>query len=132
MATGEKLSQASKRNPAAVALGRLGGLKGGKARAKAMTPEQRKAIAQKAAETRWGSKKAIQTERSIGELKMGLEMLAKSSEKHGTKIDSLNETVHTAKGFLKAITIIGSVFGAVGLALLAAIFKMLGDYLSKH
>ena len=59
MATCEKLSQASKRNPAAVALGRLGGLKGGKARAKAMTPEQRKAIAQKAAETRWGSKKAI-------------------------------------------------------------------------
>jgi hypothetical protein len=42
-----------KKNPAAVALGRLGGLKGGKARAKALTAQQRKAIAQKAAKTRW-------------------------------------------------------------------------------
>ncbi|MBK6895649.1 MAG: hypothetical protein IPH06_03530 [Alphaproteobacteria bacterium] len=41
------------KNPAAVALGRLGGLKGGKARAKSLTPEQRKAIAKKAAESRW-------------------------------------------------------------------------------
>ncbi len=37
----------------AVALGRLGGLKGGKARASKMTPEQRKEIAQKAARARW-------------------------------------------------------------------------------
>jgi len=42
------------KNPAAQALGRLGGLKGGKARAASMTPEQRKEIAKKAAETRWG------------------------------------------------------------------------------
>jgi len=42
-----------KKNPAAVALGRLGGLKGGKARAKKLTPEQRSAIAKKAAESRW-------------------------------------------------------------------------------
>lgn len=56
----------------------------------------------------------VQTERSIGELKTGLDALAKSSEKHGAKIDSLNETVHTAKGFLKAITIIGGILGAVG------------------
>jgi hypothetical protein len=41
------------KNPNAVALGRLGGLKGGKARANSMTPEQRKAIAQKAAKARW-------------------------------------------------------------------------------
>jgi hypothetical protein len=41
------------KNPAAVALGRLGGLKGGKARAKKLTPERRKEIAQKAAKTRW-------------------------------------------------------------------------------
>jgi hypothetical protein len=44
------------KNPAAQALGRLGGLKGGKARAASMTPEQRKEIAQKAAEARWGKK----------------------------------------------------------------------------
>ena len=43
------------KNPAAVALGRLGGLKGGKARAEKLTAEQRKAIATKAAEARWGS-----------------------------------------------------------------------------
>jgi hypothetical protein len=42
------------KNPAAVALGRLGGLKGGKVRANSMTPEQRKEIAQKAAMARWG------------------------------------------------------------------------------
>lgn len=45
------------KNPAAVALGRLGGLKGGKARADALSPARRKAIAKKAAEKRWGKKK---------------------------------------------------------------------------
>jgi len=43
------------KNPHAVALGRLGGLKGGKARASKLTPEQRKEIARKAAQSRWGS-----------------------------------------------------------------------------
>jgi hypothetical protein len=43
-------------NPAAVALGRLGGLKGGRARADSLTPKQRKAIAKKAAESRWANK----------------------------------------------------------------------------
>lgn len=42
------------RNAAAVALGRLGGLKGGKARAKSLSAEQRSAIAKKAAAKRWG------------------------------------------------------------------------------
>lgn len=42
------------KNPAAVALGRLGGLKGGKARAAKLTKEQRSEIAQKAAKKRWG------------------------------------------------------------------------------
>lgn len=41
------------KNPAAVALGRLGGKKGGKARAAKLTPEQRKEIARKAAQARW-------------------------------------------------------------------------------
>lgn len=41
------------KNPAAVALGRLGGLKGGKARANSLTSEQRKEIAKKAAQARW-------------------------------------------------------------------------------
>jgi hypothetical protein len=41
------------KNPAAVSLGRLGGLKGGKARAASLTPAKRKAIAKKAADARW-------------------------------------------------------------------------------
>lgn len=45
------------KNPAAVSLGRLGGLKGGAARAKALTDEQRKGIAQKAAQARWAKEK---------------------------------------------------------------------------
>jgi len=42
-----------KKNPAAVALGRLGGLKGGKARAEKLSPEERRASAKKAALARW-------------------------------------------------------------------------------
>jgi len=42
------------KNPAAVALGRLGGLKGGPARAKKLSSKKRKEIALKAAKTRWG------------------------------------------------------------------------------
>lgn len=41
------------KDPAAVALGRKGGLKGGKARAASMTPEQRSAAAKNAAAARW-------------------------------------------------------------------------------
>jgi hypothetical protein len=62
-ATGEPLTDqlppkepTSQKNPAAVALGKLGGKQGGDARAKKLTPEQREAIAQKAAWARWGTK----------------------------------------------------------------------------
>lgn len=41
------------KNPAAVALGKLGGAKGGKARAAALSPAKRKAIAKAAAAARW-------------------------------------------------------------------------------
>lgn len=44
---------APEKNPAAVALGRLGGLKGGKARAKSLTKKQRSEIAKLAAGARW-------------------------------------------------------------------------------
>ena len=44
------------KNPHAVALGRLGGLKGGKARADKLTAKRRKEIAKKAAQTRWKKK----------------------------------------------------------------------------
>jgi len=46
----------STKNPAAVALGRLGGLKGGPALAAKMTPAQRKAAGRKAALARWSKK----------------------------------------------------------------------------
>jgi hypothetical protein len=44
------------KNAAAVSLGRKGGLKGGKARAEALSPARRKAIAKKAATARWKAK----------------------------------------------------------------------------
>lgn len=55
MASGEvaESPESVESNPAA-ALGRIGGLKGGKARAAALTPEQRKDIARRAAAARWG------------------------------------------------------------------------------
>jgi hypothetical protein len=56
-ATGEETHPSEEKqnikNPAAVALGRLGGLKGGKARAEKLTAEQRREIARKAAKARW-------------------------------------------------------------------------------
>lgn len=44
------------KNPAAVALGRLGGLKGGRARADSLSSAKRKQIAQAAAAARWKDK----------------------------------------------------------------------------
>ena len=41
------------KNPAAVALGRMGGLKGGKARAEKLSPKRRSEIARRAARMRW-------------------------------------------------------------------------------
>jgi hypothetical protein len=52
----EPLMPVKEKNAAAVALGRLGGLKGGKARAEKLTEERRKEIAKKAAEKRWSKK----------------------------------------------------------------------------
>lgn len=56
MATEGKSDIDEGKNPAAVALGRLGGLKGGKARAAKLTPERRKEIAKDAALKRWAAK----------------------------------------------------------------------------
>ena len=50
------------KNPAAVALGRLGGLKGGKARAKKLSPERRSEIARKAAQARYKKKLTLESE----------------------------------------------------------------------
>jgi len=56
MSEGKKPSAADQppaKNPAAVELGRLGGLKGGKARAAKLSPRKRRDIARKAAKARW-------------------------------------------------------------------------------
>ena len=52
----------SGKDPAAVALGRKGGLKGGKARAESLTPEKRSEIAKKAAAARWSKEKPSNNE----------------------------------------------------------------------
>lgn len=58
VATGEvELSKSDEgKDPAAVSLGRKGGLKGGKSRMEALTPEQRTELATKAAAARWGKR----------------------------------------------------------------------------
>jgi hypothetical protein len=48
------------KNPHAVALGKIGGLKGGKARAAALTAAERREIAKRAARARWGNKRKAQ------------------------------------------------------------------------
>jgi hypothetical protein len=56
MSTGEipKEEPPPEKNPAAVALGKLGASKGGQARAASLSAKKRKEIAKKAAEARWG------------------------------------------------------------------------------
>ncbi len=60
IATGQRMDSidtSSQKNEAAVARGRLGGLKGGKARAENLTAAQKKVIAKRAARARWEKKK---------------------------------------------------------------------------
>jgi hypothetical protein len=52
------ISRMKKKNPAAIALGRMGGKKGGPARAASMTPAERSDAARKAVMARWARKKA--------------------------------------------------------------------------
>ncbi len=58
LATGEleDVTTTDGKNPAAVALGRLGGQRGGKARADALSARQRKQIAKAAARARWAKR----------------------------------------------------------------------------
>jgi hypothetical protein len=56
-ATGEQAPEwTDGKNPAAVALGHLGGMKGGKARAAKLSAEERSDIARRAALARWGKR----------------------------------------------------------------------------
>ena len=58
ISTGQPLKPKEK-NPAAVALGKLGGLKGGKGRAVSMSADRRHEIAQQAAKARWAKAKGL-------------------------------------------------------------------------
>jgi hypothetical protein len=51
-----------KKNPHAVALGKMGGSKGGKRRAAKLTPEERSASAKKAANARWAKPRTEKTQ----------------------------------------------------------------------
>lgn len=57
MEADEETEGQPEKNPAAVALGRLGGLKGGKARAERLSSKKRSEIARKAARSRWSKDK---------------------------------------------------------------------------
>jgi len=56
---------AKKKNPNAVALGRLGGSKGGKIRAAKLTPEERHEIARKAVTARWAKAREKAQQRDL-------------------------------------------------------------------
>jgi len=60
----QKNPNGAKKNPAAVMLGRLGGLKGGYARAANMTPEERSESARKAVRARWAKAKKRATKKA--------------------------------------------------------------------
>ncbi len=57
LATGDATEPKDERDPVAVAKGRRGGLRGGNARAEALSPAERSEIAKKAAATRWSGRK---------------------------------------------------------------------------
>jgi hypothetical protein len=56
IATGQIEDTKTEKNPHAVALGKAGGAKGGKARAASLSAKKRRQIAQKAAKSRWRAK----------------------------------------------------------------------------
>lgn len=82
LSTGDEAEEEDKedgKDPAAVALGRKGGLKGGKARAEKLTPEERSEIAKKAAKARWKNAGQSSEAQASGELS--------GKEKHTIHVD---------------------------------------------
>jgi hypothetical protein len=58
-ATGESQPDYGNKNPHAVELGRLGGIKGGPARAAKLSAKKRSEIAKRAAQSRWSARKGM-------------------------------------------------------------------------
>ena len=72
-----------KKDPAAVALGRKGGKKGGPARAAKLTPKQRSESARKAVQARWSkAKDGVATENSDKKVLAVLKRLRATNDRH--------------------------------------------------
>lgn len=94
--TSEELPQVRLKNQAAVELGRLGSLKGGKARSEALTREQRTDIARKAARARWAKEKRrylVYTRSGSRSLRQKA-MMDKSAERTDWAKRSGNDSIH--------------------------------------
>jgi tetrahydromethanopterin S-methyltransferase subunit B len=71
---------------------------------------------------------ALEIQRSVGKLEASNQSLTAASEKHATKLDSLTEEVHTAKGMAKAF---GWVLGGIG-TIVVALLGIILDVMLKH
>lgn len=78
------------KNPDAVALGKLGGRKGGLARAASLTPQQRSAVARKAAQARWKGPRSAKPAAARGPVEHG----RRSSYQRGCRCDECRQA-HT-------------------------------------
>lgn len=85
----------SEKNPAAVILGRLGGIKGGPARAKKLSKERRCEIAIKAAEARWKCK----TEKRFSV--EDIDRLIKEREQQIAGLQIVVDRLNAARGYIQ-------------------------------
>jgi hypothetical protein len=99
------------KNPAAVLLGSVGGKKGGKARAEAMTPEQRRESGRQAANARW-HRDAPEEERPV--------MVARQREK--VTVEREQVTITAVEGSVKTVVLKGG--GQITVNIVADLFSL--------
>jgi hypothetical protein len=96
-----------KKNPAAVALGRKGGKKGGPARAVKLTPEQRSESARRAVQARWakkakeGSGSMVLARRDMASKKLGALHKEEMSEGASTVLGTSKKALHLCLKHIK-------------------------------
>jgi hypothetical protein len=88
---------AGKKDPAAVALGRKGGKKGGPARAAKLTPKQRSESARKAVQARWTKAKAGEDYRAVNKAKMETTPTASTIDTSDNAVLALLKRIKTTK-----------------------------------
>jgi hypothetical protein len=93
-----RIVRESTKNPAAVSLGRLGGLKGGKARAEKLSPERRREIASKAAKKRWAKQNGAKE--TLDDLKS---RAAEKQPRLDSMLSEVNELKRTANTLSKVL-----------------------------